>query len=166
MAIFPKSSFLDRSCYIKFATPVTIRWCCNLGSKALLWRLPRRPNKFSLHFFIGFWSADWKGDSKHLYTRWLATQIFFIFTPKFVEDEAILTNISFRWVGSTTNQYIYNYTVCFSVFSGGVIQQLFNLPAPPGSLSTLLSNTSFPHWMTVFFAVPRHCHPRHFSVGP
>ena len=28
-----------------------------------------------------------------------------IFTPKFGEDETILTSIFFRWVGSTTNQY-------------------------------------------------------------
>ena len=29
---------------------------------------------------------------------------FFIFTPKFGEDEPILTSIFFRWVGSTTNE--------------------------------------------------------------
>ena len=36
----------------------------------------------------------------------VATQIFFIFTPKIGEDEPILTSIFFRWVGSTTNQFL------------------------------------------------------------
>ena len=35
-------------------------------------------------------------------TRLVATQIFFIFTPKFGEDEPNLTCICFTWVGSTT----------------------------------------------------------------
>ena len=33
----------------------------------------------------------------------VATQIFFMFTPKIGEDESILTSIVFKWVGSTTN---------------------------------------------------------------
>ena len=33
----------------------------------------------------------------------MATQIFFIFTPKIGEDEPSLTIIFFKWVGSTTN---------------------------------------------------------------
>jgi len=42
------------------------------------------------------------------YIYWVvATQRIFIFTPKIGEDEPILTSIFFRWVGSTTNQYIY-----------------------------------------------------------
>ena len=36
--------------------------------------------------------------------------IFFIFTPEsFGEDEPILTSMFFRWVGSTTNQYLICY---------------------------------------------------------
>ena len=33
----------------------------------------------------------------------VATQIFFIFTPKLGEDEPILTSIFFKGVGSTAN---------------------------------------------------------------
>ena len=39
------------------------------------------------------------------YLSWVvvATQIFFLFTPKIGEDEPILTNIFQRGLGSTTN---------------------------------------------------------------
>ena len=39
-----------------------------------------------------------------MFSRWF--QIFFVFTPKIEEDEPILTNIFFRWVGSTTKQFV------------------------------------------------------------
>ena len=56
---------------------------------------------------------DSKGLKYKLYqVRWMYTwwwfQIFFIFTPKTGEDEPILTSIFFKWVGSTTNQYLYS----------------------------------------------------------
>ena len=44
--------------------------------------------------------------SKQKHFKVVATQIFFIFTPKIGEDEPNLTSIFFRWVGSTTNQFL------------------------------------------------------------
>ena len=39
----------------------------------------------------------------------VATQIFFIFTPKIGEDEPILTFIFFKGVGSTTNKTMISF---------------------------------------------------------
>ena len=163
MAIFSKSSFLDRSCYIKFATPVTIRWCCNLGSKALLWKLPRRPNKIlPAVFFIGFWSADWKGDSNHLYTSWWQLK-YFLFSPRDLGKIFCHFDEHIFQIGWFNHQPVYNYM--FFLFFGGLYNsystccssRLSKRYPEGGGFSFgclfLVSNTSFPHWMTAFFPV-------------
>ena len=59
--------------------------------------------------FVEHWSSWWFWGPKN--GTWdpgfywvVATQTFFIFTPKIGEDEPILTSIFFKGVGSTTNQ--------------------------------------------------------------
>ena len=46
----------------------------------------------------------------------------FYFTPKFGEDEPILTNIFFKWVGSTTNQNMNSFATAIPMISSMRLQ--------------------------------------------
>ena len=78
-------------------------------------------------------------------------QLFFIFTPKIGEDEAILRSIFFKGVGSTTNQtcvYIQhgsNSWMCMSWFEKVVN---FMASQPTSMLSTPMRNKALirPYW--------------------
>ena len=52
-------------------------------------------------------------------SRWWYQRVF-IFTPKLGEDEPNLTSISFRWVGSSTNELMFWFRSDLCVFFGAL----------------------------------------------